>query len=507
MTTTDPTSPIPERTPATRQSYGARLAALAAAAPDHPALICEDTIWTRDEFDRRANRLARVYAARGLREGDRATIVLGNGLEFFAACLAVWRLGAVPNPISHRLPARERDAILERAGPRLLIGVSAEQAGGVANVPAGFEPPADISDAPLADRIAPNERAMASGGSTGLPKLIVAANPAVYDEAFASAVFRARRAVLVPGPLYHAAPWSSAWQALFAGCTVVVMPRFDPERTLALIEQHQIDRMGVVPTMLHRIWRLPEETRERYDLSSLEFVMTGGAPCAPWLMRAFIDWWGADVMNEAFGPSERIGGTFITGREWLAHPGSVGRPVGGAKLRIQRPDGSECAPGEMGEIFMMPAGGPGSTYRYVGAAAQKAGDGYESVGDMGYLDADGFLYLGDRKSDMILSAGRNLYPAEIEGALVEHPAVRSAAVIGLPDEEVGQVVHAIVECDDGTHEEQLRSWMSDRLVHYKQPRSYEFTRDALRDEAGKVRRSALRAARIERVTGDSKREP
>ncbi len=488
-----------EQAPSASQSYGARLADLAARDPERPALICDDAVWTRADFDRRANRLARSYAELGLSQGDRATVGLGNGLEFFAACLAIWRVGAVPNPISARLPENERRAILERAAPRLLIGVEAGDGVGIPSVPAGFEPAADVSDAPLPDRIAPNERAMASGGSTGLPKLIVAANPAVYDPGFASAVFQAKRAVLVPGPLYHAAPWSSAWQGLFAGCTVVVMRRFDAEHTLALIERHHIDRMGVVPTMLHRIWRLPEETRNRYDTSSLEFVMTGGAPCPAWLMRSFIDWWGADVMNEAFGPSERIGGTFITGREWLEHPGSVGRPVGGATLRIQRTDGSECAPGEMGEIYMLPAGGPGSTYRYVGAEAQQSADGFESVGDMGYVDADGYLYLGDRKSDMILCAGRNIYPAEVEAALCAHPAVRSCAVIGLPDDDLGQSIHAIIEVEDkaaAPEEAELQSWLGDQLVHYKVPRSYEFTAEPLRDEAGKVRRVALREARI-----------
>jgi len=482
------------------ESYGARLATLAAEAPDRPALICGDAVWTRAEFDRRANRLARAYAGRGLGAGDRATVALGNGLEFFAACLGVWRLGAVPNPISARLPEPERRNLVQLANPRLLIGFEPESADGRAVIPADHEPDGALPDDPLPDVIAPNERAMASGGSTGVPKLIVAANPAVYDEAFASAVFRAKRTVLVPGPLYHAAPWSSAWQGLLAGCTVVVMPRFDAEETLRLIERHRVDRMGVVPTMLHRIWRLPPEVRERYDTSSLDFVMTGGAPCPPWLMRRFIEWWGADVMNEAFGPSERIGGTFINGRQWLEHPGSVGLPVGGAKLRILDAEGRPCAPGEMGEIYMMPAGGPGSTYRYVGADAQKTPDGYESVGDMGYLDEDGYLYLGDRKSDMILCAGRNVYPAEIEGALAAHPAVRSSAVIGLPDDDLGQAIHAIVECDAGSDEaalrEMLRDWLAERLVHYKRPRSYEFTDQPLRDDAGKLRRAALREARI-----------
>jgi bile acid-coenzyme A ligase len=326
--------------------------------------------------------------------------------------------------------------------------------------------------------------------------LIVAANPGVYDEAFASALFKAKRAVLVPGPLYHAAPWSSAWQGLFAGCSVVVMRRFEARRTLELIATHRVDRMSLVPTMMQRIWRLPTEERESFDLSSLEFVMTGGAPCPAWLMRAWIDWLGPSVMHEAFGPSERIGGTFITGTEWLAHPGSVGKPVGGAQIKILDEAGEPLPPGSMGEIYMMPEHGPGSTYAYVGADARTTEDGWESVGDMGYLDDEGYLYLGDRRSDMILSGGRNIYPAEIEAAIERFPGIQSSAVIGLPDDDLGQRIHAILECESEIDQPALLNHLAEHLARYKVPRSLELVRERLRDDAGKLRRSALRAARI-----------
>lgn len=484
--------------PLAPRSYGRRLAELAAADPERIALVCEEGSWTRADLDRRANRLARAYSARGLGQGDRATLMLQNGLEFFAACLAIWRLGAVPNPLSQRLPAPERRAIIERAQPTLIIGTEPENAEGIASIAEGFDPDASISDAALPDRTPPNERAMASGGSTGLPKLIVAANPGIYDETFASALFRARRAVLVPGPLYHAAPWSSAWQGLFAGCMVVVMRRFDARRSLELIDRYRVDRISLVPTMMQRIWRLPTPERESFDLSCLEFVMTGGAPCPAWLMRAWIDWLGPDVMNEAFGPSERIGGTFITGAEWLAHPGSVGKPVGGAQIKILDDAGQLLPAGKMGEIYMMPEGGPGSTYRYIGARARVTEDGWESVGDMGYLDHEGYLYLGDRRSDMILSGGRNIYPAEVEAAIELFPGVQSSAVIGLPDDDLGQAIHAIVEveCEVEIGESALLRHLSAHLTHYKVPGSLEFVRQPLRDDAGKLRRSALRAARI-----------
>jgi len=470
---------------------------LAAANPERVALVCEEREVTRRELEGRSNRLARVYADRGVAPADFVTISLPNGIEYFAACLATWKLGAVPNPVAPELPASERAAIVERADPTLIVGVGEDEFPTRASIPPDFEPPVELSHAPLPEQVPPNERALASGGSTGLPKLIVATNPAVYDALGAMTLFKGRRAVLIPGPLHHAAPFSAAWQGLLGGCAVVVMRRFDAAHALELIERHRVDRMTVVPTMMQRIWRLPREERLARDLSSLEFVMTGGAPCPAWLMRAWIDWLGPDVMHEAFGPSERIAGTFITGREWLAHPGSVGRPLNGARIKIVNQSGEELPAGEMGEIYMMPAAGPGSTYRYVGAEAQRTTEGWESVGDMGALDEEGYLYLGDRRTDMILCRGHNVYPAEVEAAIDSHPAVRSNAVIGLPEEDGGQRIHAIVESDGSIEAGDLRGHLESLLVHYKVPRSFEFVDEPLRNDAGKVRRSALRAKRVE----------
>jgi bile acid-coenzyme A ligase len=253
-----------------------------------------------------------------------------------------------------------------------------------------------------------------------------------------------------------------------------------------------------VPTMMQRIWRLPEAVRARYDLSSLRRVMSTGAPSPAWLKRAWIDWLGPERIFEAYGGTERTGGTMISGSEWLAHPGSVGRPTLGRRIRIQRPDGSECAPGEVGEVFMMPPGGRGTTYRYIGAEPVAARDGWETLGDMGWLDAEGFLYLVERKSDMILVGGANVYPAEIEAALDAHPAVRSSAVIGLPDDDLGNRVHAIVDAPAPVDADELRAHLAQHLAHYKIPRSFEFVSEPLRDDAGKVRRSALREERLHR---------
>ncbi len=477
--------------------YGSVLTRLAQEAPDRVCLVHDGVEITRARLESAANRVARGFAERGVAAGDRVTIGLPNGIPFVVACFAAWKLGAVPSPVSSRLPAAERLEIVARAKPALVVGVPEGTVPGVPSVPWNWSPGDTVSDAPLPEVVPPHERALASGGSTGRPKLVVPTNPAVYDPEQPSRIFHARRAALVPGPLYHAVPFSACFQAVLGGARAVILRRFDAEKCLAQIDRHRADRMCVVPTMMLRIWRLPETVRRRYDVSSLEFVMSGGAPLPAWLMQCWIDWLGPDVMHEAFGPSERIGGTFITGHEWLEHPGSVGRPSVGSRIRILDPEtGKEQPPGVLGEIYMMPAGGAGSTYRYLGAEARRTPDGWESVGDMGWLDADGYLYLGDRRSDMILTGGRNVYPAEVESALEAHPSVRSSCVIGLPDDDLGSRVHALVELSDPTSDEELRTHLAERLVSWKRPGSFERVDVPLRDDAGKVRRSALRAERV-----------
>ena len=483
-------------------SYGRAIAWLAEREPDRIAIRCEAETRTRSELDRRGNRLARAYAELGVTEGSLVTIGLPNGPEFFEACLAIWRLGATPNPVSHRLPVAERTAIIETADPSLVVGVPADEAGGRPSVPPGFEPDAAHGDEPLPDVVSECVRAMTSGGSTGRPKVIVDTVPAQVDPESAENGMTPGGCTLVPGPLYHAGPFMTSWSSLTCGAEIVVMRRFDAEEALALIEKHRADWVLFVPTMMQRIWKLPEEVRDRYDVSSLGRVMCTGAPSPAWLKRAWIGWLGGDKIFEAYGGTERIAGTMISGTDWLSHPGSVGKPTLGRKVRILDDAGNECPPGEVGEVYMMPPGGQGSTYRYLGAESRATGDGWETLGDLGYLDEDGFLYLVDRKTDMIVTGGANVYPAEVEGAIDGHPAVRSSAVVGLPDDDLGQRVHAIVDAPDGVTEEQLRAELADRLVRYKIPRTFEFVDEPLRDDAGKVRRSALRDARIE-TTGSA----
>jgi bile acid-coenzyme A ligase len=477
-------------------SYGAALGRLAAEAPDRVAAICGSDAITRGELDRRSNRLARAYRERGVGPESRVTLALPNSLEFLVACMAIWKLGASPQPISARLPAREREAIVELSQPALIVGAADGQYSRFASVAAGFAPSAELSDAALPDVVPQHVRTMTSGGSTGQPKLIVDLTPALCDPEVAENFMRVRGVALAPGPLYHAGPFIVAWQCILSGGTLVLMERFDAEGALALIERHRVDWVLFVPTMMQRIAKLPADVRDRYDVSSLRRVMCSGAPSPAWLKRFWIEWLGAEKIYEAYGGTERIAGTVISGVEWLAHPGSVGKPPPGRMMRAQRPDGSECAPGEVGEIYMKPAAGQGTTYRYIGAAPTATADGWETLGDVGWFDADGYLYLADRKTDMILVGGSNVYPAEVEAALDAHPAVRSSAVIGLPDEDLGNRVHALVDAPGGVDEGALRAHLAELLVAYKIPRSFEFVSEPLRDDAGKLRRSALREQRL-----------
>ncbi len=481
-----------------RMSYGRAFAWHAERDGDAVAIRFRNATATRGEIERRSNRLARAFGKRGVGQGDLVTIALPNGVEFFEVCLATWKLGATPNPVSSFLPELERRAIVETADPALLVGVEDGEYPDRDTVPADFEPTSEAigDDGPLPDQISVAARAMTSGGSTGRPKVILDLTPAEVDPEVPENLMQAGGTTLVPGPLYHAGPFITAWQSLLSGRRVVLMERFDASACLGLIEKHRVDWVLFVPTMMQRIWKLSAEERDAWDLGSLETVMCSGAPSPEWLKRAWIDWLGPEKFYEAYGGSERIGGTVISGVEWLEHPGSVGKPTGGRKLRILDPEGAELPPGEIGEVFMMPPGGQGSTYRYVGATATAIVDGWESLGDMGSVDEDGFLYLVDRKAYMIVTGGANVYPAEVEAAIDAHGAVRSSAVIGLPDDDLGQRIHAIVDAPPGVSEDALREHLSAHLVRYKIPRSFEFVEEPLRDDAGKVRRSALRDDRI-----------
>jgi bile acid-coenzyme A ligase len=480
-------------------SYGRALRWWAERSPGAVAVVFGDAEITRAELLARGHAWARAFAERGVGEGDLVTVALPNEPAFFEACLGAWVLGATPNPISARLPEAERRAIVETAAPAVLVGAEPGSYGDIPCIVDGASIEVD-PDAPLLrEKRSACARAMTSGGSTGRPKVIIDRSPAEVDPEIAENLMQTEGTILTSGPLYHAGPFITSWQALLSGGRVILMERFDPEACLAAIEAHRVDWVLFVPTMMQRIWRLPDEVRERYDVSSLRAVMSSGAASPQWLKRAWIDWLGPEKIFEAYGGSERIGGTMISGTEWLEHPGSVGRPTGDRKIRILDEEGNEKPAGEIGLVYMMPPGGQGSTYAYKGATARATGDGWETLGDLGYLDSDGYLYLVDRETDMVVTGGANVYPAEVEEAIDAHPAVRSSAVIGLPDDDLGQRVHAIVDAPDtqgGVTEADLRGHLAELLVRYKIPRSFEFVTEPLRDDAGKVRRSALREARL-----------
>ena len=478
-------------------SLGAKLALHAQDQPDKLAVSSGDKALTYGELHRRTNRIARGLAKSGVKFGDMVTIGLPNGTGFVEATWAVWKLGATPQPVSFRLPKAELEAIMELARTPVVV---AQQGDAVSKPVLDIDDLLALSDddSDLPDAIAPVLKAPTSGGSTGRPKLILSGSPGVTArEAPAAGVWQGGpdSVAVIPAPLYHNGPFGMMQSMMSMGAHVVVMPRFDPEGTLAEIEKRKATWIYLVPTMMSRIWHLPEDIKRKYDLSSLQTLWHLAAPCPPWLKEAFIHWLGPDVIMELYAGTEAQAVTVITGREWLEHRGSVGQ-VRTGEMKAVGEDGQDLPAGEIGEIYMRRPEGAPPSYKYIGATAKTLPGGWESLGDIGYFDADGYLYLADRRTDMILVGGSNVYPAEIEAALEEHPLVQSVAVIGLPNDDLGNLVHAIVQPRPGLTEEALREHVKEKLVSYKQPRSYEFVGEALRDDAGKVRRTALRDARI-----------
>jgi bile acid-coenzyme A ligase len=483
-------------------SFTRQLQRLADAAPDRASITCGAESVTRGQLVDRVADLAVALRDLGVGPGDMVTIALPNSVDWFVTCAAAWRLGAIPQPISSRLPAREIEAIMELANPSAVVGVDEGSVPGRVCLLQGYRAPkASAHDiATLGDPVSSAWKAPTSGGSTGRPKLIVSGDPALIDPDEPSALLLGTDGCLVmPGPLYHNGPVVWSLQALLHGNHVVVLERFDAEATLAAIETHRATVVYLVPTMMKRIWRLPDDVRTGYDLSSLRVVWHLAEPCPEWLKQVWIDWLGPERIFELYAGTEAQTATVITGEEWLAHRGSVGRPAPDT-VSITDADGNELPAGEMGEVWLRRVR-DAPTYRYIGADARTREGGWESLGDMGYLDGDGYLHLGDRAADMILSGGANIYPAEIEFAIQEHPDVRSCAVIGLPDDDRGNVIHAIIEADETVvGVDELRAFLAERLVIYKVPRSFEFVQEALRSDAGKVRRSALRAERLINLT-------
>jgi bile acid-coenzyme A ligase len=477
--------------------FATTLRRLAEEDPHAPAVTDETGTTTRAELERESNRLARAFRERGVGQDDVVSICLPSDRRFVVAGWAAWKVGATPQPLSSRIAPAELAEVVAVTGPALLVGP--DLAGSGAPM---WDPGTDVSsydDSPLPVVVSSSWKAPTSGGSTGRPKVILSTSPAIAEPLVGlGALLRIRTpdVYLAPAPLHHNGPFLSSSVAQLMGAHVVLMERFDPVRALELVARHRVGWMYAVPTIMSRIAKLPADLIEAADVSSLHTVFHMAAPCPEWLKRWWIDWLGPDAVWELYAGTEVQAITVINGTEWLQHPGSVGRPIVG-EIVVLREDGTPAEPGEVGEVWMKvdPAA---PTYRYLGGEA-KARDGWESLGDLGSVDADGYLYLADRLTDMVLVGGINVYPAEVEAALDAHPLVASSCVIGLPDDDLGNTLHAIVQTTGELPDDELHAFLADRLAPYKRPRTFERVDQPLRDEAGKGRRSALRAERLTRT--------
>ncbi len=485
-------------------TFGRRVAALAAEHPEKPAIIflpqegAERTITWR-EFDRATNRIARLLAERGVGEGSTVVVGVWNSPEHLMVTAAAWKRGALMLPLRAILPAPERDGILALAQPALVFADWED-------VPYPVLRPAELlladayDDAPLPTDPPHPGKAIASGGSTGRSKIVVdrtshPVRPTARGPRLGEAYGQVQ---LMCAPLYHNSPFLNTYRGLADDNTIVLMERFDAARAVEAIERHRVNYAYMPPIIMRRIIMLPGELLRERDFSSIEAVHSSAAPCPPWLKRAWIALVGAEKVYEVYGSSEGIGAAIIRGDEWLRHPGSVGRPVA-CELRILDADGVELPPGTVGEIYTRPTMTDGPTFTYVGSAHINATpDGFYSVGDLGWVDDAGYLFIADRRVDLIISGGANIYPAEVEAALHDHPALADLAVIGVPDEEWGRRVHAIIQPTDPANPPtaaDLDAWARARITSYKAPKTYEIVDELPRNEAGKIRRSALVAER------------
>lgn len=495
----------------------------AEATPDKPAVVLSPsgTVVTFAALESRANQLAHLLRAAGLREGDVVAILMENNEHFHAAMWAARRSGLYYVPINTHLTAAEAAYIIDNSAAKAVIASAAlrplcERLGD--HLPQGLpdvllmadddldgwrrypECAADQPVTPIDDEIE-GDLLQYSSGTTGRPKGIKrelshespATAPGVLTNLVS--VWADPEAVyLSPAPLYHTAPsvWSMTMQA--AGIPVVVMEKFDAAGALAAIEEHGVTHGQFVPAMFTRMLRLPPEIRDGYDVSSLRRVIHAAAPCPVEIKSQMIDWWGP-IVDEYYASSEAVGFTLITAAEWLERPGSVGRVISGA-LHIVGEDGAELPPGEPGEVYFE----GGRAFEYLNdpekTAASRHREGWVTVGDVGHLDEEGYLFLTDRRHHMIISGGVNIYPQEAENALVAHPRVLDAAVFGIPDAEMGQSVMGVVQLVDHGEAserfaEELLDWLRERLAHFKCPRKIHFTEQLPRTDTGKLYKQGL----------------
>lgn len=355
---------------------GTQVSALATADPDAPAVTCDGRSLTRAELDASTNRLARAYAELGVTTGDYVSIAMPNSIGWVQSVLACWKLGAVPQPLSARLPDAEFTGLLDLM-PRALVVGRTDPRGVVPSLPADFVPDAALSDAPLPEAVSPVWKSMTSGGSTGRPKLIEAGGDSRLPPAIGDPLGMAQDDVnLLSVPLHHNTGFTTATAGLLMGHHLVVMPRFDPHEFLRLVTEHRVTYLATVPTVMQRLLPVYRADPDAYDLSSIRRFWHLAAPCPPVVKQAWIDVLGPEVVWELYGGTELQALTFVSGTQWLRHPGTVGTVVAG-EMKVLDDDGVECPPGVVGEIYMRPAPGSRPTYRYVGSTA-KSRDGWES---------------------------------------------------------------------------------------------------------------------------------
>jgi long-chain acyl-CoA synthetase len=458
------------------------------------------------ETERRAACAAAGFERAGVREDDVVALMLHNEPAYLEAILGARRLGAYSCPINWHYKSDEAGFILRDSGAKVLVADPAL----LAQIRPGVPPGITAIDEWAAWRDAqpvwtgeprtPRGNMPYTSGTTGRPKGVRRAPATDEQRRLATELYKTVLGIrpdmraLVSAPLYHSAPNLYGLQVLLAGELLVLEPRFDAERTLALIERHRLTDLYLVPTMYVRLLRLPPEVRRRHDVSSVRFVSSTGSPCAPEVKRAMIDWWGP-VFTETYASSEAGHITFIDSHEWLKRPGSAGRPIGAGRLKILDDEGRELPAGEVGLIYARQPAYPDFTYANDPAARSALErDGLWSVGDMGYLDADGYLYVADRKSDMVISGGVNIYPAEIEAVLLTLPGVADCAVFGIPDAEFGEALAAAVQTRPGARlsAEAIQAQLRERIAGYKVPRVVTF-HDALpREDSGKIFKRRLR---------------
>jgi acyl-CoA synthetase (AMP-forming)/AMP-acid ligase II len=496
----------------------------ARTTPEKPAYVMAETgeALTYAQLDARSNQGAQLFRALGLQAGDHVAIMMENSLEFITTCWAAQRSGLIFTALSRYLTQDEIGYIIRDCGARLLVVSPAciEPVRGFAQAAdapslyvtgaaaeAGFHSwdaaLAAQPATPIADESAGIDM-LYSSGTTGRPKGVTTATTGRAITDFSPLLkllcgdmcgIGADSIYLSPAPLYHAAPLRFSMMVARFGGTVIIMRRFDPEAFLRLVEAHRVTQTQVVPTMFVRLLKLPDDVRRRYDLGSLRAVVHAAAPCPPDVKAAMIDWWGP-ILLEYYGGTEGNGITVVNTPEWLAHRGTVGRPILGA-VKILGEDDAEQPPGQTGMVYF--AGTPSFSYhndpeKTRGAFSRQ---GWSTLGDVGHLDADGFLYLTDRRAYMIISGGVNIYPQEAENALVGHPGVADVAVFGVPDAEMGEAVKAVVQPADIAQagpalEAELIAYCRTKLSPIKCPRSVDFEAELPRTPTGKLLKRLLR---------------